>query len=126
MAASLSTLLSILLGATVDYDMRSSPMPHDTPSGNAANLDAADAKPRSRASLRDHGAAYGCPWRRPMDILADERLPFGALAEAAHQCRSFMAVLRGQLKVVTPFHHLSEDSHANRSHRAGPITASNL
>src|ERR1700685_507515 len=30
----------------------------------------------------------------------------------------------GRLNVVTPFHHLSGDSHINRSLRAGPITAS--
>jgi hypothetical protein len=32
----------------------------------------------------------------------------------------------GRLDVVTPFHHLSEDSHINCPLRAGPITASNL
>lgn len=30
----------------------------------------------------------------------------------------------GRLNVVTRFHHLSGDSHINRSLRAGPITAS--
>jgi hypothetical protein len=30
----------------------------------------------------------------------------------------------GRLNVVTPFHHLSEDSHINCPLRAGPITAS--
>src|SRR5262249_7022020 len=30
----------------------------------------------------------------------------------------------GRLNVVTPFHHLSEDSHLHRSLGAGPITAS--
>jgi len=59
------------------------------------------AQPTGYASrprdLRDHGAAYGCSWRRPdgyallsrvtaerngPDVPADERLPFGALAEA--------------------------------------------
>src|ERR1700732_4410960 len=56
--------------------------------------------PRGRADLRNHGAAYGCSWWRPAgyallgratcvtarrngpDVLADECLPFGALAEA--------------------------------------------
>src|SRR6266851_2859095 len=56
--------------------------------------------PRGRTDLRNHGAAYGCSWWRPagyallgrarcvtaerngLDVLADERLPFGALAEA--------------------------------------------
>src|SRR2546423_7301915 len=59
---------------------------------------------RGRADLRDHGAAYGCGWQRPAgcalfgceriaggrdgpDVLADERLPFGALAEADRQPR---------------------------------------
>jgi hypothetical protein len=32
----------------------------------------------------------------------------------------------GRLSVVTPFHHLSEDSHINCSLRARPITASNI
>src|ERR1700731_4977599 len=58
------------------------------------------AKPRGRADLRHHGAADGCSWWRPAgyallgratcvtarrngpDVRADERLPFGALAEA--------------------------------------------
>src|SRR6187455_291657 len=57
---------------------------------------------RGRADLRNHGAAYGYGWRRPAgyalfgceriaggrdgpDVLADERLPFGALAEADRQ-----------------------------------------
>ena len=58
------------------------------------------AMPRGRADLRNHGAAYGCSWWRPVgyallgrarcviaerngpDVLADECLPFGALAEA--------------------------------------------
>src|SRR5260370_5107910 len=57
------------------------------------------AMPRGRADLRHHGAADGCSWWRPAgyallgratcvtaerngpDVLADERLPFGALAE---------------------------------------------
>src|SRR5215211_4486762 len=56
--------------------------------------------PRGRADLCRHGAAYGCSRWRPAghallgrarclaaerngpDVLADERLPFGALAEA--------------------------------------------
>src|SRR5436305_6511304 len=59
--------------------------------------------PRGRADLRDHGAGYGCfGWRRAgyalrghargvaaerngADVRADERLPFGALAEADRQ-----------------------------------------
>src|SRR5262252_6713519 len=32
----------------------------------------------------------------------------------------------GPTHVVTPFHHLSGDSHINRSLRAGPITASKI
>ena len=53
---------------------------------------------RGRADLRGHGAAYCCGWQRPArytlfgceriaggrdgpDVFADERLPFGALAE---------------------------------------------
>src|ERR1700732_1331947 len=56
--------------------------------------------PRGRADLRNHGAGYGGSWWRPdgyallgrarcvaaerngPDVLADECLPFGALAEA--------------------------------------------
>src|ERR1700736_4771733 len=58
------------------------------------------AMARGRADLRDHGAAYVCSWWRPAgyvllgrarcvtaerngpDVLADERLPFGALVKA--------------------------------------------
>ncbi len=35
-------------------------------------------------------------------------------------------MLGGRLNVVTPVHHLSEDSHINCPLRAGPITASSL
>src|SRR5260370_25015941 len=56
--------------------------------------------PRGGADLRNHGAVYGCSWWRPAgyallgrtrcvtaewngpDLLADECLPFGALAKA--------------------------------------------
>src|SRR5205814_6457501 len=58
--------------------------------------------PRGRADLRNHGAAYGSRWRpagyalrwragcvtaerNGPDVLTDERLPFGALAEADFQ-----------------------------------------